>query len=120
MKRLERWVSVYFTISLALPLNDDTVPLGEQEIFLGSGGLVHLSKRTVWMEFGVELAVGVTACTPMPQTAVEFVDGTNQLVITVDVDRLDRCKHPHFPAITRMTYAASRKLAARGSRGVDA
>lgn len=112
-------VGFYFTIPLALPLDDEIVPLGEQSVFLGAGGFVHLLEGPVRDQLGVLISVGITSRTPVPQTAVELVDGPGEFVVPVDGDSTSRREHSHFPAVTHMTYAVSRRLAGRGSRGVD-
>ena len=71
-------------IPLALPLDDDIIPLCKQHVFLDQCRFVHLLEVTVWMVLGMTMTIRITFGAPVLQATVKFVDGARHLVIPVD------------------------------------
>lgn len=82
---MEVWIGFDFTVPFALQEGHDALACLEEVVVLRIGRCIQLLKGMVLVEFGILLAIGKTPAAPVPEAAVEFVDDTGQLVVTVDL-----------------------------------
>ena len=90
---------------LAFPHRDDVVSLGEEGILFEEGGFVHIAHGLVAHLVPRLVAIGETPGTPVPKTAVEFVDGVGVGIVTIHVIGFGALEDHVFPAVASVTDA---------------